>query len=77
MTAATPIRADRDPASYEIIDLPELAARWRLPLTYLHHQTRTAAPDPLPVLRFGKFIRVEWECPELVAWKSRRRSGYK
>jgi hypothetical protein len=64
-------------ASFEIIDLPELAERWKVPVTWLHHQTRTAAEDPLPVLRFGKFIRVEWGSPHLLDWLARRRSGGK
>ena len=60
--------------SYEIIDLPELSKRWQVPVTWLH-QTRTRAADPLPVLRFGKFIRVEWNSPQLLEWLARRRNG--
>ena len=57
----------------EVIDAPELAKRWRLPESWIREQTRTRAGDPLPCVRFGRYVRFEWGSPKLVAWYDRRR----
>jgi len=58
---------------YEVIDAGELAKRWRLPESWIREQTRTRAGDPLPCVRFGRYVRFEWGSPRLVAWYDRRR----
>jgi hypothetical protein len=58
----------------EVIDAGELAKRWRLPESWIREQTRTRAVDPLPCIRFGRYVRFEWGSPKLSAWYDRRRS---
>ena len=57
----------------EVIDTAELAKRWRLPESWIREQTRTRSGDPLPCVRFGRYVRFEWGSPKLVAWYDRRR----
>ena len=56
----------------EVIDADELAKRWSLPASWIREQTRSRATDPLPCIRFGKYVRFAWHSPELEAWLSRR-----
>ena len=58
---------------YEVIDAGELAKRWDLPESWIREQTRTRAGDPLPCIRFGRYVRFEWGSPKLTAWYDRRR----
>jgi hypothetical protein len=58
----------------EVIDAKELARRWNLPESWIREQTRTRASDPLPCVRFGRYVRFEWNSPNLAAWYERRRS---
>jgi hypothetical protein len=62
------------PGVCEVIDAGELAKRWRLPVTWIREQTRTRSGDPLPCIRFGRYVRFEWGSPKLAAWFERRRS---
>jgi hypothetical protein len=52
----------------------ELAARLNLPVTWIREKTRSRArqrdPDPLPVVRLGKYVRFSW--PAVEAWLARR-----
>ena len=58
----------------EVIGASELAKRWNLPESWIREQTRSRAGDPLPCIRFGRYVRFEWGSPQLVAWYGRRRS---
>jgi hypothetical protein len=58
---------------YEVIDAAELAKRWSLPESWIREQTRTRSSDPLPCVRFGRYVRFEWGSPKLAAWYDRRR----
>ena len=58
--------------SYEVIDSAELAKRWSLPESWIREQTRSRAADPLPCVRFGKYVRFAWGSPELAEWLNRR-----
>ena len=64
-------------ATWELIDAPELARRWSLPASWIREQTRSRAADPLPHVRFGKYVRFQWGSPELEQWLNRRRSHAK
>jgi hypothetical protein len=65
-----------DSMNFEVIDLPELGKRWNVPATWVRNRTRQGFDDdPLPVVRLGKYVRVEWNSPQLTAWWARRRSG--
>lgn len=57
----------------EIIDAAELAKRWNLTESWIRDQVRSRAKDPLPHLRFGAYVRFEWNDPALAEWLNRRR----
>jgi hypothetical protein len=59
----------------EIIDSDELARRWNLPASWIREQVRSRALDPIPHLRFGRYVRFAWNDPALLKWLERRRSG--
>ena len=59
---------------YEVIDAAELSKRWSLPESWIREQTRTRSSDPLPCVRFGRYVRFEFGSPKLAAWYERRRS---
>ena len=60
---------------YEFIDSGELAARWAVPETWIRERVRTRCEDPLPHVRFGKYVRFRWGSPELEGWAERRIVG--
>lgn len=64
-------------ATWELIDAAELAKRWSLPASWIREQTRSRAADPLPCIRFGKYVRFQWQSPELERWLNRRRKNGK
>jgi hypothetical protein len=55
----------------EFIDSKELARRWCLPESWVREQDRRRSTDPLPHMRFGKYVRFIWGSPELEAWAER------
>jgi hypothetical protein len=57
---------------FEFIDCPELAERWKLPVSWIREQVRRRSTDPLPHVRFGKYVRFRWGSPELEEWAARR-----
>jgi hypothetical protein len=62
----------------EIIDAEELAARLKLPKSWVMEKTRQRAEDggdPIPHLKFGKYRRFKWGSPELSSWLARRANG--
>jgi len=61
--------------SCEVIDAPELARRWRVPVSWVRDKTRRRAVDrdPMPHVRLGRYVRFEWKCPELDGWFARQR----
>jgi hypothetical protein len=61
------------PYVYEIIDAQELANRWCLPVTWIREFSRSRSSDPLPCVRFNRYVRYEWNSPALLAWLSKRR----
>jgi hypothetical protein len=69
--------SDQPRSDYEVIDSAELAKRWSLPESWVREQTRCRAADPLPCIRFGKYVRFRWQSPELQQWLSRRCSNGK
>ncbi len=72
---ATTTDAARAGGAFEIIDSDELARRWNLPPSWVREQVRARAADPIPHLRFGRYVRFAWGSPELAGWLERRRSG--
>ena len=60
---------------YEVIDSPELAKRWSVPVTWVREHVRKRTPDPIPHLKLGKYCRFRWGSPELAAWLEARIVG--
>jgi hypothetical protein len=60
---------------YEIVDANEIARRLKVPPTWVYEQVRSRAEDPMPHLRFRRYIRFQPDCPEFQAWLARRKSG--
>jgi hypothetical protein len=60
------------PQQYEFIDSKELALRWNLPESWVREQVRSRSTDPIPHIRFGKYVRFRWGSPELEDWAERR-----
>lgn len=75
-TTNLPLSSTETPASIEIIDSKELASRLNLPETWVRDQVRRRAKDPIPHLRFGKYVRFAWGSPELTEWLKKRSSGH-
>jgi hypothetical protein len=59
----------------EILDARELAARLKLPASWIMEATRSRAVDPIPHLKFGKYTRFRWGSAELAGWLARRMAG--
>jgi hypothetical protein len=57
----------------EIIDSAELARRLNLPETWIREYTRARVRDPIPHIRFGRYVRFAWGSPELNHWLQQRR----
>ena len=53
---------------YEIIDSVELARRWVLPVSCVRAHVRNRATEPIPRIRFGRYVRFRWGSPELEGW---------
>ena len=60
---------------YEVLTAEELAARWRVPATWVREQTRSRCVDPIPHIRLGRYVRFSFGSPELSNWWARRQSG--
>jgi hypothetical protein len=56
----------------QFIDSRELAERWAVPQTWIRERVRARCEDPLPHVRFGKYVRFRWGSPELEGWAERR-----
>jgi hypothetical protein len=62
---------DPCPPPYEVIDTKELAKRWNVPKSWIAEQVRERATDKLPHVRMGRYVRFQWQSPELTAWLKR------
>lgn len=60
------------PSHYEIIDCRELGRRWCLPESWVRAHVRDGITEPIPHLRFGRYVRFRWGSPELNSWLERR-----
>ena len=67
-----PRKTFNSPHECEFIDCEELAARWNLPKSWVRDQVRARSADPIPHVRFGKYVRFRWGSPELKDWAERR-----
>jgi len=74
MPAQTQAAVERATSTYEIIDCAELAKRLSLPESWVRNQTRSRAKNPIPHLKFGRYVRFQWGSPELVEWLERQKT---
>ena len=56
---------------YQIITVTELSKRWNLPVTWIREHTRSRTKDTIPHLRLGRWVRFQWDSPELTQWLER------
>jgi hypothetical protein len=59
---------------FEIVDSKELGKRLCLPESWVRDAVRSRCDDPIPCLRFGRYVRFRWQSPELTDWLKRRMS---
>ena len=50
----------------DILTPQELAKRLKVPLSWVYKKSAPHAPDSLPVLRCGMYLRFSW--PDVCAW---------
>ncbi len=48
---------------FEVLTAEELAARWRVPESWIREQTRSRCADPIPHVRLGRYVRFSWGSP--------------
>lgn len=61
----------------ELIDSTELAARWRVPESWIRNRTRARTPNKerIPCIRLGRYVRFEWGSPRLAAYLEAHAEG--
>jgi hypothetical protein len=52
----------------ELIDSVELARRLSLPDSWVRSHTRQRTSDEIPSVRFGRWVRFDWNSPALRRW---------
>ncbi len=57
----------------DYIDSRELARRWNLRESWIRDNVRSRASDPIPHVRFGRYVRFEFESLELQEWLQKHR----
>lgn len=59
----------------ELIDSAELAARLKVPESWVRNRTRARTPkeERIPCIRLGRYVRFEWASPRLSDWLAERR----
>jgi len=72
MATQTVVEVGHRPQAYQYIDCTELAKRWTLPVSWIREQVRARSADPIPHVRFGKYVRFRWGSGELEEWADRR-----
>jgi len=70
--SASPNNGSGSTENPEFIDSVELARRWSVPVSWGRDQVRSRAPDPLPHINFGKYVRFLWGSSDLEDWVARR-----
>ena len=56
----------------EVLTAEDLAALWKVPVSWVRDQTRSRCTDPIPHTRLGRYVRFGRNSPELAAWWKRR-----
>ena len=60
----------------ELIDSAELAARWKVPESWIRSHTRERTPkdERIPCVRLGRYVRFEWGTQRLESWLAHQRA---
>jgi hypothetical protein len=61
----------------ELIDSVELAARWRVPESWVRNRTRARTPksERIPCIRLGRYVRFEWGSTRLAEYLEAHAEG--
>jgi hypothetical protein len=59
-------------ADYEYLDSAQFAARLNISESWVRDGVRTRAEEPIPHVRFGRYVRFRLGSPELAIWAERR-----
>ncbi len=59
-------------ADYEYLDSAQFAERLNISESWVRDGVRTRADEPIPHVRFGKYVRFRFGSPELEIWAERR-----
>jgi len=62
-------------SQYEVIASKELGRRWAVPETWIRNNVRRRVTNPIPHVRLGKYVRFEWNSPELNSWWNKQKRG--
>jgi len=66
---------EKSQCAFEVLNAAQLAERLNLPESWVREMTRSRTSDPIPHLRFGRYVRFQWGAPQLRAWINRRTKG--
>ena len=74
-TVDVPLMSRNGGTREEMIDPPELAARWRVPESWIRSHTRARTPREkrIPCVRLGRYVRFRWGSAELEDWLEKQR----
>ena len=74
-TAGVPTMSRTSEKHLELIDSVELAARWRVPESWIRNHTRARIPreQRIPCIRLGRYVRFRWGSTELEDWLEKQR----
>ena len=53
----SPAREGAPPTSHELLTVHDVAAMLQVPVSWVYERTRRGAPDALPVVKVGKYVR--------------------
>jgi hypothetical protein len=74
-TPDVPLMSRTRKSGEELIDSPDLAARWRVPESWIRSHTRARTPreQRIPCVRLGRYVRFRWGSTELEGWLEKQR----
>jgi hypothetical protein len=73
--ADVPLMSQERESGSELIDSVDLAARWRVPASWVRNRTRARTPkeERIPCIRLGRYVRFEWGSKRLSEWLAKKR----
>lgn len=73
-TADVQLMSQTERNGIELIDAVELAARWRVPESWIRNRTRACTPkdERIPCIRLGRYVRFAWGSPRLAEWLAKK-----